>query len=293
MVAEALFEDAGGERTRYVARAMHWDWATIEEHERMGFHEGWDKSVTTKISSGPAQDACSFDSGSTKPPSSTKRRATGSNSRTTTAAGEANEGPVVAGNEHRGAREHPPLAFGATERVEVDHHLPVGRRTPELIERGPPPQGRQSCTAWLSQTTSVIVSFAGAASRPASSIPSIASQGETGFALAPQSPAPESRAVRSKPLYLARSHTGRRRSWAQTWPPRTSCSFTMTPLTDTRPTTQAYWSRQRSRISGLPPRTSLAIASPTSRPQGRSASVDVTVSGHFKAFRNVSPCDFH
>ena len=85
MVAEALFEDAGGERTRYVARAMHWDWATLEEHERMGFHEGWDKSVTTKISSGPAQDACSFDSGSTKPPSSTKRRATRSNSRTITA----------------------------------------------------------------------------------------------------------------------------------------------------------------------------------------------------------------
>ena len=55
------------------------------------------------------------------------------------AAGEADESPVVAGDEHRGAREHPPLAFGATERVEVDHHLPVGRGLAVLIERGAPP----------------------------------------------------------------------------------------------------------------------------------------------------------
>ena len=41
MVAETIFEDAGGGRTRYIARAMHWDRATLEEHERMGFHEGW------------------------------------------------------------------------------------------------------------------------------------------------------------------------------------------------------------------------------------------------------------
>ena len=36
--------------------------------------------------------------------------------------------------------------------------------------------------------------------------------GGIGSALPPQSPAPESRAVRSKPLYLARSHPGRHRS---------------------------------------------------------------------------------
>ena len=41
MVAETLFEDAGDGRTRYIARAMHWDRETLEEHERMGFHEGW------------------------------------------------------------------------------------------------------------------------------------------------------------------------------------------------------------------------------------------------------------
>ena len=55
------------------------------------------------------------------------------------AAGEADEGPVVAGDEHRGAREHPPLAFGAAERVEVEHHLPGGRGLAVLLERGAPP----------------------------------------------------------------------------------------------------------------------------------------------------------
>ena len=45
MAAETLFEDAGGGRTRYIARAMHWDRATLEEHERMGFHEGWGRCV--------------------------------------------------------------------------------------------------------------------------------------------------------------------------------------------------------------------------------------------------------
>ena len=45
MVAETLFENMGNERTRYIARAMHWDRTTLEEHERMGFHEGWGKSV--------------------------------------------------------------------------------------------------------------------------------------------------------------------------------------------------------------------------------------------------------
>ena len=32
MAAETLFEDAGGGKTRYVARAMHWDRDTLEEH---------------------------------------------------------------------------------------------------------------------------------------------------------------------------------------------------------------------------------------------------------------------
>lgn len=45
MVAETLFEGAGDGRTRYIARAMHWDRAALEDHERMGFHEGWGKSV--------------------------------------------------------------------------------------------------------------------------------------------------------------------------------------------------------------------------------------------------------
>ncbi len=41
MVAEVLFEDAGGGKTRYIARAMHWNDETLQEHKQMGFHEGW------------------------------------------------------------------------------------------------------------------------------------------------------------------------------------------------------------------------------------------------------------
>ena len=39
------FEDAGDGRTRYTARAMHWSREALEEHERMGFHEGWGKAI--------------------------------------------------------------------------------------------------------------------------------------------------------------------------------------------------------------------------------------------------------
>lgn len=42
MVAEVTFEDAGEGRTRYVARARHWTDEARQEHEAMGFHEGWD-----------------------------------------------------------------------------------------------------------------------------------------------------------------------------------------------------------------------------------------------------------
>lgn len=41
MAAEMLFEDTGDGKTRYIARAMHWDEAARKEHERMGFYEGW------------------------------------------------------------------------------------------------------------------------------------------------------------------------------------------------------------------------------------------------------------
>lgn len=34
------FEDEGG-KTRYTARALHWTAVAREEHEKMGFHEGW------------------------------------------------------------------------------------------------------------------------------------------------------------------------------------------------------------------------------------------------------------
>lgn len=38
---EITFEDAGNGETLYVARARHWTRESAEEHEKMGFHEGW------------------------------------------------------------------------------------------------------------------------------------------------------------------------------------------------------------------------------------------------------------
>lgn len=40
-VGELTFEDAGEGKTRYVARARHWTLEDKENHEKMGFHEGW------------------------------------------------------------------------------------------------------------------------------------------------------------------------------------------------------------------------------------------------------------
>ena len=40
MTVIVTFEDEGG-KTRYTARALHWTAADREEHEKMGFHEGW------------------------------------------------------------------------------------------------------------------------------------------------------------------------------------------------------------------------------------------------------------
>lgn len=45
MVAEIVFEDAGEGKTSYTARAMHWSREALEEHEAMGFHEGWGKAA--------------------------------------------------------------------------------------------------------------------------------------------------------------------------------------------------------------------------------------------------------
>lgn len=41
MSAEVTFEDLGGGKTRYVAKARHWTEEAKKEHEQMGFHEGW------------------------------------------------------------------------------------------------------------------------------------------------------------------------------------------------------------------------------------------------------------
>lgn len=37
------FEDAGGGKTKYVARALHWTDEDRKKHEEIGFHEGWGK----------------------------------------------------------------------------------------------------------------------------------------------------------------------------------------------------------------------------------------------------------
>jgi uncharacterized protein YndB with AHSA1/START domain len=45
MVAETLFEPLPGGKTKYTARAMHWNAETKAEHEKMGFHEGWGQAA--------------------------------------------------------------------------------------------------------------------------------------------------------------------------------------------------------------------------------------------------------
>ena len=40
MVAEVTFDDEGG-KTRYVAKARHWNAEAKAKHEAMGFHAGW------------------------------------------------------------------------------------------------------------------------------------------------------------------------------------------------------------------------------------------------------------
>lgn len=41
MVATITLEDAPGDKTKYTAVARHWTTETREQHEKMGFHEGW------------------------------------------------------------------------------------------------------------------------------------------------------------------------------------------------------------------------------------------------------------
>lgn len=41
MTVILTFEDLGGGKTRYTARARHWTEAERETHEKMGFTEGW------------------------------------------------------------------------------------------------------------------------------------------------------------------------------------------------------------------------------------------------------------
>lgn len=45
MVADVRFADAGDGKTRYEARAMHWNEEVLKQHEEMGFHEGWGKAA--------------------------------------------------------------------------------------------------------------------------------------------------------------------------------------------------------------------------------------------------------
>jgi uncharacterized protein YndB with AHSA1/START domain len=37
------FEDAGGGKTKYTARALHWNAEDRKQHEDMGFYPGWNQ----------------------------------------------------------------------------------------------------------------------------------------------------------------------------------------------------------------------------------------------------------
>ncbi|TJV22874.1 MAG: polyketide cyclase [Mesorhizobium sp.] len=41
MTVALTFEDDGNGKTRYIARVRHWSVTDREQHEKMGFHEGW------------------------------------------------------------------------------------------------------------------------------------------------------------------------------------------------------------------------------------------------------------
>jgi uncharacterized protein YndB with AHSA1/START domain len=45
MVSIVTMEDAPGGRTKYRAVARHWTAEDREQHEKMGFHEGWGKAA--------------------------------------------------------------------------------------------------------------------------------------------------------------------------------------------------------------------------------------------------------
>jgi uncharacterized protein YndB with AHSA1/START domain len=45
MTAIITFEDAGPGKTKYTARALHWTTADRDEHEKMGFHQGWSQCL--------------------------------------------------------------------------------------------------------------------------------------------------------------------------------------------------------------------------------------------------------
>lgn len=43
--ADIAFEPLPGGKTHYIARALHWTQAQRDEHEAMGFHQGWGESI--------------------------------------------------------------------------------------------------------------------------------------------------------------------------------------------------------------------------------------------------------
>lgn len=45
MTAIITFEDLGGGQTKYIARVLHWSAADRQQHEQMGFHEGWGRAT--------------------------------------------------------------------------------------------------------------------------------------------------------------------------------------------------------------------------------------------------------
>ena len=45
MIAEVTFEDLGNGKTKYRAVARHWTEETMQQHQQMGFKEGWTQTA--------------------------------------------------------------------------------------------------------------------------------------------------------------------------------------------------------------------------------------------------------
>ena len=69
MTLELTLADAGPGKTAYTARVLHWTAEDREQHERMGFHEGWGLATSQleKVAQSVAGQASNRDGSGTAP----------------------------------------------------------------------------------------------------------------------------------------------------------------------------------------------------------------------------------